>query len=76
MVHTQDGNDTVIVEGRASRETSPDTLDRLRRGYAAKYDYTPDWSRKGGQSVFRVEPDVIHAWKNPRMHQSMVRFVF
>ena len=75
VVHTQDGYDTVIVEGTASRETRPKLKENLKKGYAAKYDYTPDWSRPG-VLVYRVKPRVVHAWKSPHMHQSIVRFVF
>jgi len=76
VVHTQDGYDTVIVEGTVSREKNPEVMRRLKKGYKAKYDYTPDWARPGGDSVYRVEPKVVHAWKAPRMHQSIVKFVF
>lgn len=76
VVHTQDGNDTVIVEGKASVERRPRVLGRLREGYTAKYDYTPDWSGPRAQTVYRVEPIVVHAWKNPHMHQTIVKFVF
>jgi nitroimidazol reductase NimA-like FMN-containing flavoprotein (pyridoxamine 5'-phosphate oxidase superfamily) len=76
VVHTQNGYNTVIVEGKATRENKPKMLARLRRGYIVKYDYAPDWSGPNAQWVFRVDPAVVLAWKNPRMHQSMVRFVF
>ena len=76
VVHTQNGWDTVIVEGKASREENPKVLARLRKGYTVKYDYTPDWSGPDAQWVFRVDPVVVHAWKNPPMHQSRVKFVF
>jgi hypothetical protein len=76
VVHTQDGYDTVILEGTASMEKRPEVLGKLQKGYAAKYDYTPNWSRSDGDSVYRVDPRVVHAWRAPRMHQSIVKFVF
>ena len=76
VVHVQDGLDTVIVEGTASRERGPSTLAALKADYAHKYDYTPDWSDESGQTVFKVAPRIAHAWKAPRMHQSLVNFVF
>jgi len=76
VVHTQDGWDTVIVEGKAERERRPSMLATLRKGYTAKYEYTPDWSGPNPQWVFRVDPAVVLAWKNPHMHQTMVKFVF
>lgn len=76
VVHTQDGWDTVIMEGEAVRERRPELLGRLKKGYTSKYDYTPDWSGPDAQWVFRVDPKVVLAWKSPHMHQTMVRFVF
>ncbi len=76
VVHVQDGSDTVIVEGRAEREKAVRVLDQLRKDYTKKYRYTPDWSDRLRQIVFRVEPLVVHAWKAPRMHRSIVKFVF
>jgi hypothetical protein len=64
----------VIVHGRASVERSPSRLKALQASYAKKYDYTPDWSKGSGQVAYRVEPKVAHAWKNPRMHRSLVKF--
>ena len=76
VVHVQDGMDTVILEGRAIKETSGKVLSQLRRQYTRKYRYTPDWSNELEQTVFRVEPKLVHAWKAPRMHRSLVKFVF
>jgi general stress protein 26 len=76
VVHLQDGYDTVIVEGKVQRELDQQVLSRLRAMYASKYDYTPDWSDPQTQVVYRVDPAMAHAWKSPRMHRSMVKFVF
>jgi general stress protein 26 len=76
VVHTQDGMRTVILEGKAKRETSKEKLSSLAKEYVAKYDYKPDWTDKERQIVFRVEPVVVHAWNAPRMHRSLVKFVF
>ena len=76
VVHLQSGNDVVILEGKALVERSGPRLRALRGGYARKYDYTPDWSEGSGQVVYRVEPRVARAWKTPRMHRSIVSFVF
>ena len=42
VVHLQDGNDTVILEGSGRREKSSERLNMLRKDYARKYQYTPD----------------------------------
>jgi len=76
VVHVQDGLDTVIVEGRATQETNSEVLGALLKEYARKYDYRPDWSDSRAQVVFRVQPLVAHAWRAPRMHASLVNFVF
>ena len=51
-------------------------MNQLRKDYLRKYQYTPDWSTELNQIVFRVEPRIIHAWKAPRMHRSLVKFAF
>lgn len=76
VVHAQDGNDTVIVQGTAERERDPTELESLRKAYVRKYSYRPNWSDETKQIVFRVAPKVVHAWKTPRMHRSQVKFVF
>jgi nitroimidazol reductase NimA-like FMN-containing flavoprotein (pyridoxamine 5'-phosphate oxidase superfamily) len=76
VVHVQDGNDTVILEGKARKEKRSEKLSRLKKDYTRKYQYTPDWSNERSQIVFRVEPRIAHAWKAPRMHRSLVKFIF
>lgn len=76
VVHVQDGNDTVILEGSARREKRAERLNQLRKDYTKKYQYTPDWSNQLNQIIFAVEPRIIHAWKAPRMHRSLVKFIF
>jgi general stress protein 26 len=76
VVHVQDGNDTVILEGSARIEKKPEKLKQLRKDYVNKYQYTPDWSNEKDQIVFSVEPMIVHAWKAPRMHRSLVKFIF
>ena len=76
VFHVQDGMDTVIVEGVAEREKNPRRLKVLNTEYVRKYDYKPDWSDKERQIVFRVKPKIAHAWKAPRMHRSLVNFIF
>jgi len=76
VVHVQDGNDTVILEGTTRREKRTETLNQLRKDYFRKYQYTPDCSNKREQIFFMVEPKIIHAWKAPRNHRSLVKFIF
>ncbi len=76
VVHVQDGMDTVILEGSAQRENTGERLSQLKKDYVRKYQYTPDWSNEAEQIVFRVEPKIVHAWKVPRMHRSLVKFIF
>jgi nitroimidazol reductase NimA-like FMN-containing flavoprotein (pyridoxamine 5'-phosphate oxidase superfamily) len=76
VFHVQDGMDTVIVEGTTEREKSPGKLRMLNADYVRKYDYKPDWSDEQRQIVFRVKPKIAHAWRAPRMHRSLVNFIF
>jgi len=76
VVHIQDGLDTVIVEGRATIETDHRVFGALLKEYARKYDYRPDWSDSRSQVVFRVQPLMAHAGRAPRMHASLVKFIF
>lgn len=76
VVHVQDGMDTVILEGSAQREKRAERLSQLKKDYVRKYQYTPDWSNELDQIVFRVVPRIVHAWKAPRMHRSLVKFIF
>jgi PPOX class probable F420-dependent enzyme len=75
-VHLQDGSDTAIIEGRVRRVKDTAEFCRLQRAYELKYYYRPNWSGRRSDVVYRVEPQVIHAWRTPRMHRSMVNFVF
>jgi general stress protein 26 len=76
VFHVQDGMDTVIVKGTAEREKDPRKLNVLKTDYVQKYEYKPDWSDEQNQIVFRVKPRIAHAWKAPRMHRSLVNFIF
>jgi len=46
VVHVQDGNDTVILEGSGRIEKTSERLNQLRKDYVRKYQYTPDWSNE------------------------------
>ena len=46
VVHVQDGNETVILEGSGRREKTSERLNQLRKDYVRKYQYTPDWSNE------------------------------
>ena len=76
VFHVQDGMDVVIVNGVAERERNAGKLRTLRMDYVRKYDYKPDWSDEKKQIIFKVTPRIVHAWKAPRMHRSLVNFVF
>jgi nitroimidazol reductase NimA-like FMN-containing flavoprotein (pyridoxamine 5'-phosphate oxidase superfamily) len=76
VIHVQDGLDTVILEGDARRVTDDGELRRLQRDYVRKYDYRPDWSDTESQVVFRVIPQIAHAWRAPKMHSNLVNFDF
>ena len=76
VFHLQDGMDTVIVQASTRRETNSRVLNELKKDYVKKYRYKPDWSNERNQIVFRAHPKVVHAWKAPKMHRSVVKFLF
>ena len=76
VFHVQDGMDTVIVRASTRREKNSRVLNELKKDYVRKYSYKPDWSNERDQIVFRADPKVAHAWKAPRMHRSIVKFLF
>jgi nitroimidazol reductase NimA-like FMN-containing flavoprotein (pyridoxamine 5'-phosphate oxidase superfamily) len=76
VFHVQDGMDTVIVEGTVEREKDSRRLRLLKTEYVRKYAYKPDWSDDQHQIVFSVKPKIAHAWRAPRMHRSLVNFIF
>jgi hypothetical protein len=66
----------VILEGSVRREKRTETLNQSRKDYSSEYHHTPGLVERGGiQIVFRVEPRIVHAWKAPRMHRSLVKFI-
>lgn len=64
VVHTESGDEVVIVEGQA-RAFSPtrETAARIVRTFAQKYDgYQPDPTEWADGALYRVEPSVVFAW--------------
>lgn len=62
VVHREDADEVVIIEGDAERidhETSDDTLiERVDRAYEEKYDI------RHGTPFFSVRPDTVFAWSD------------
>jgi general stress protein 26 len=76
IVHVQDGLDTVIMRGTAARERGQHELKKLRRDYVRKYEYDPDFSDESHHAAFMVKTRVVHAWKAPKLHRTLVKFLF
>ncbi len=67
VVHTESGDDVVIVEGAAAPFRAAAELGaEIARAFAGKYEgYRPDpaeWAEQG--SLYRVEPSVVFAWRD------------
>ena len=67
VVHTESGDEVVIVEGSAARfPASAELAVEIARAFAGKYEgYHPDpaeWAAQG--SLYRVEPTVVFAWRD------------
>jgi hypothetical protein len=65
-----------MVEGTARRLSKTKESKLLQNDYSKKYDYEPDLTDETKQGVFEVTSDVAHAWRAPKMHRSLVNFVF
>ena len=66
VVHTESGDEVVIVEGSAApvRPTA-ESCARIARAFAAKYEgYEPDPSDWESGALFLVEPRVVFAWRD------------
>jgi nitroimidazol reductase NimA-like FMN-containing flavoprotein (pyridoxamine 5'-phosphate oxidase superfamily) len=66
VVHTESGDEVVIVEGIATPyRPSAEAGQAIARGFAEKYDgYAPDPAEWGSGSLYRVEPTVVFAWRD------------
>jgi len=67
VVHTESGDEVVIVEGSAAQFRPSGANGRhVARAFAAKYEgYEPDpgeWAAEG--SLYRVLPSVVFAWRD------------
>jgi len=66
VVHTESGDDVVIVEGQA-RVFSPtrEVAAQIARTFAHKYDgYQPDPAEWTEGALYRVEPSAVFAWRD------------
>ena len=66
VVHTESGDDVVIVEGQA-RPFSPTrgVAAQIVRTFGQKYDgYQPDPAEWTDGALYRVEPSVVFAWRD------------
>ena len=66
VVHTESGDDVVIVEGQA-RVFSPtrEVAAQIARTFAHKYDgYQPDPAEWTEGELYRVEPSAVFAWRD------------
>jgi PPOX class probable F420-dependent enzyme len=61
VVHLESGDDVVVVEGKAERETRRDALARFVEAYDGKYGYRVDVDNPAF-SVLKVRPAVVLAW--------------
>ena len=66
VVHTESGDDVVIVEGLAAPlRSAPDDVEKLVAAFRAKYEgYEPDPEEWATGSLYRITPSVIFAWRD------------
>jgi pyridoxine/pyridoxamine 5'-phosphate oxidase len=72
VVHTESGDEVVILEGEVERARLDD---RLADAYEAKYDYRPEPGKPEGLWL-RLSPNVAYAWVEQDYLRTATRFTF
>jgi nitroimidazol reductase NimA-like FMN-containing flavoprotein (pyridoxamine 5'-phosphate oxidase superfamily) len=67
VVHLENGEDVVIIEGEAHEASPPERAlaVRISAGYRAKYDsdgYKPESDQWDAGGLYRMQPHVVFAW--------------
>ena len=75
VVHLESGDQTVILEGRATVATDPSLLERYVAAYERKYRYRPDPADRK-QVTYTVRPLKALAWRERDFPQSATRWHF
>jgi PPOX class probable F420-dependent enzyme len=74
VVHLESGDDAVILEGEAARESlAPETHSRLVEAYAAKYDMKPE-DLPDAEGWYTLRPATAFAWQERDFPNTATRF--
>lgn len=73
-VHLEDGDDVVILEGKAEKIDDSATIERMKAIYQAKYDF--DLNTEPGMIYYRLLPARGLTWQESSMSRSATRFDF
>jgi hypothetical protein len=72
-VHLENGNDAVIIEGRAEITEGMEIAERIAKAYAAKYaPYAPEPDPGG----YVLRPEMVFAWRGGNVKDTATRWVF
>lgn len=75
VVHLESGDETVIIEGRASEELSSPAREAFADEYEAKYAVRPD-PALGASLVLVVRPTAAQTWRERDYPRTATRWVF
>ena len=75
VVHLESGDETVIMNGRASEATGTPLMPKIDRAYVKKYKLRMS-DAPGDLAVFAVVPRVFLAWRERDFPKSATRMVF
>jgi uncharacterized pyridoxamine 5'-phosphate oxidase family protein len=75
VVHTESGDEAVIVEGRLEEAEDVSLVEPFLDPYEEKYDYRPDPS-EGGGAYFLLRPRVAFSWREQDFPESATRWHF
>jgi PPOX class probable F420-dependent enzyme len=75
VVHLESGDEVVVLEGQARRETDEALLRRLSADYTSKYGFEVTFTAQG-RGLLVVQPQVAYAWREQDFPASATRFSF
>ena len=75
VVHLENGDEAVILEGLAEKVTEAGFLDRFADAYKVKYEFRPDLN-DDATATYTLVPSVVFAWMEANFPQTATRWVF
>lgn len=76
VIHTESGDEVVIVEGRIKEVDDVETLKPFIALYAKKYDFEPPESPTETMAYYALQPRVVLAWLEKDFPKTAARWQF